>query len=70
MNIINLNGDGDNKNSTNREWIKLNVGGTRFITTRTTLSKDTNSFFYRLIQDENDLQTDMVRNCYFIVFEN
>lgn len=62
MNIINLNGDGDNKNSTiNREWINLNVGGTRFMTTRTTLSKDTNSFFYRLIQDENDLQTDMVK---------
>ncbi|KAL5276211.1 KCTD5 family protein [Megaselia abdita] len=61
MNIINLNGDGDNKNSSpnNREWIKLNVGGTRFLTTRTTLSKDSNSFFYRLIQDENDLQTDM-----------
>ena len=42
------------------EWIKLNVGGTTFLTTRTTLSKDPKSFLFRLIQDEPDLNTDKV----------
>lgn len=42
------------------EWISLNVGGTTFMTTRTTLSKDPKSFLYRLIQDEPDLNTDRV----------
>ena len=42
------------------EWISLNVGGTTFMTTRTTLSKDPKSFLYRLIQDEPDLNTDKV----------
>ena len=51
-----------NQNSIPRksDWIKLNVGGTVFMTTRTTLSKDPNSFLYRLIQDEPDLNTDRV----------
>ena len=52
----------DSVNSISRrdEWIKLNVGGTTFLTTRTTLSKDPKSFLYRLIQDEPDLNTDKV----------
>lgn len=69
MNIINLNGDGDNKNSPNsREWIKLNVGGTTFLTTRLTLSKDHSSFFYRLIQEDEELQTDMVSRKILLLF--
>lgn len=50
----------DSVNSISRrdEWIKLNVGGTTFLTTRTTLSKDPKSFLFRLIQDEPDLNTD------------
>ena len=52
----------DSVNSVSRrdEWIKLNVGGTTFMTTRTTLSKDPKSFLFRLIQDEPDLNTDKV----------
>ena len=52
----------DSVNSISRrdEWIKLNVGGTTFLTTRTTLSKDPKSFLFRLIQDEPDLNTDKV----------
>lgn len=42
------------------EWIKLNVGGTTFLTTRTTLSRDPKSFLYRLIQEEGHLNTDRV----------
>lgn len=48
------------ENGRRNEWIKLNVGGTVFMTTRTTLSKDPNSFLFRLIQDEPDLNTDKV----------
>ncbi|XP_076459520.1 BTB/POZ domain-containing protein KCTD5-like [Babylonia areolata] len=39
------------------EWVKLNVGGTTFMTTRTTLGRDPKSFLYRLIQEEPDLNT-------------
>ncbi|KAB7506225.1 BTB/POZ domain-containing protein KCTD5 [Armadillidium nasatum] len=46
-----------------KHWVKLNVGGTYFLTTRTTLCRDPNSFLYRLIQEGQDskqvlLQTD------------
>lgn len=49
------------------EWIKLNVGGTTFMTTRTTLSKDPKSFLYRLIQDEPDLNTDKDENGAYLI---
>lgn len=42
------------------EWVKLNVGGTTFMTTRTTVGRDPQSFLYRLIQEEPDLNTDKV----------
>ncbi|XP_037069672.1 BTB/POZ domain-containing protein KCTD5-like [Pollicipes pollicipes] len=40
-----------------QEWIKLNVGGTRFMTTRTTLCQDEKSFLYRLCQSDMDLNS-------------
>lgn len=42
------------------QWVKLNVGGTVFMTTRTTLCRDPKSFLYRLVQDGPDLNTDKV----------
>ena len=53
----------NNSSTRQSDWIKLNVGGTVFMTTRTTLSKDPNSFLFRLIQDEPDLNTDRVSFC-------
>lgn len=36
-------------------WVKLNIGGTHFLTTRTTLARDPNSFLYRLCREDSDL---------------
>ncbi|CAD7091127.1 unnamed protein product [Hermetia illucens] len=61
MATVNLNGkkspnllakDGSN------QWVKLNVGGKCFLTTKTTLSRDPNSFLSRLIQEDSDLISD------------
>ncbi|CAL4066601.1 unnamed protein product, partial [Meganyctiphanes norvegica] len=38
-----------------REWVKLNVGGTNFLTTRTTLCRDPKSFLCRLVQEDPEL---------------
>ena len=48
------------KSSRKSEWIRLNVGGHHFLTTRTTLCRDPKSFFFRLCQDDNNLASDKV----------
>lgn len=42
------------------QWIRLNVGGTHFLTTKTTLSRDPKSFLCRLVQDDTDLISNKV----------
>ncbi|TMS22437.1 BTB/POZ domain-containing protein KCTD17 [Larimichthys crocea] len=41
----------------NGKWVRLNVGGTVFLTTRQTLLKEQTSFLYRLCQQQ-DLHSD------------
>ena len=43
-----------------KSWVKLNVGGTHFLTTTTTLSRDPKSFLARLIIEDPELPTDKV----------
>ncbi|XP_047233979.1 BTB/POZ domain-containing protein KCTD5 isoform X6 [Girardinichthys multiradiatus] len=49
--VINPNGGNNSK------WVRLNVGGTVFLTTRQTLLKEQTSFLYRLCQQQ-DLHSD------------
>ena len=37
------------------EWVRLNIGGTVFLTTKTTLCKERGSFLARLCQDDPNL---------------
>ena len=56
-------------------WVRLNVGGTVFATTVTTLAKDPDSFLYRICRtdDKDYLDSHKVRNnfdvqCYLCVY--
>ena len=60
------NGSGINPGTrgNNGKWVRLNVGGTVFLTTRQTLLKEQTSFLYRLCQQQ-DLHSDTVRRDLF-----
>ena len=46
------------------EWVRLNVGGTVFLTTKTTLCKEKSGFLARLCQDDPDLPSLKVEATY------
>ncbi|XP_072523504.1 BTB/POZ domain-containing protein KCTD5 isoform X2 [Salminus brasiliensis] len=50
-------GTGASGGNGNGKWVRLNVGGTVFLTTRQTLLKEQTSFLYRLCQQQ-DLHSD------------
>jgi len=41
-----------------KEWVRLNVGGTVFLTSRATLAKDPKSFLARICQEDTELASD------------
>jgi len=51
----------------NTEWVKLNVGGQIFLTTKTTLCKDQKSFLCRLCQEDSDLGSEKDENGAFLI---
>ena len=51
----------------NKQWVRLNVGGTYFLTARTTLTRDPNSFLCRLCQEDSDLISDRASYTYFLI---
>lgn len=59
----NVTGESSNSKSTTLsdkiryrdEWVRLNIGGTHFLTTKTTLCREKGSFLARLCQDDQDL---------------
>uniref|UniRef100_R4G4L7 Putative potassium channel tetramerisation domain protein n=1 Tax=Rhodnius prolixus TaxID=13249 RepID=R4G4L7_RHOPR len=53
--------------SGSKQWVKLNVGGTCFLTTKTTLSRDPNSFLYRLCKEDSDLISDTDENGAYLI---
>merc|ERR1711981_237202 len=53
--------------SLRKEWVRLNVGGTLFMTTKTTLCKDPKSFLYRLCQDSSDLGSEKDETGAFLI---
>lgn len=48
----------NNNNTLNNKWIRLNVGGSIFLTTRSTLCRDPKSFLYRLCEEDPSLGSD------------
>eukprot|EP00795_Rhopilema_esculentum_P009067 gene9067-16718_t len=56
------------KSKTNQaSWVKLNVGGKIFLTTKTTLTKEPNNFLSRLCNEEADLPTDRDESGAFMI---
>lgn len=62
----NCNGVDKTSSGYKNKWLRLNVGGTYFTTTRSTLCRDTKSFLYRLCQEDPSLDSDKV-NCLLLI---
>ncbi|ESO10298.1 hypothetical protein HELRODRAFT_117017 [Helobdella robusta] len=49
----------ETNNKLKKNWIRLNVGGRIFMTSRLTLGRDPDSFLFRLCQEDSELKTDV-----------
>lgn len=47
--------DNDKKSAPKEDWVKLNIGGTVFMTTKTTLCRHPNSFLARMLDNDPEL---------------
>ena len=56
-NSNNGNGGGE---GLRKEWVRLNVGGRVFTTSRATLTKDPQSFLARIAMEDTELASDKV----------
>lgn len=72
---MNLNGNGttadlndtnDDSTRSENEWIKLNVGGCYYKTTKSTLCRFPDSFLARLCHDNNALKSQKVNCTHFV----
>jgi len=57
----------NSSSSLRKEWVRLNVGGTLFMSTKTTLCKDPKSFLCRICQDETDLGSEKDETGAFLI---
>ncbi len=53
-------GSSSNTMSKQTQWVRLNVGGQTFLTTRSTLCRDPKSFFSRICKEDEGLSSDKV----------
>jgi len=59
--------NGNSSAADRKAWVKLNVGGQIFMTTKTTLCKDQKSFLCRICQEETDLGSEKDENGAFLI---
>merc|ERR1711872_536551 len=58
---------GNPSTSLRKEWVRMGVGDTLFMTTKTTLCKDPKSFLCRICQDETDLGSEKDETGAFLI---
>ena len=52
--------NGNGNKELRKEWVRLNVGGRVFTTSRATLTKDPQSFLARIAMEDTELASDKV----------
>ena len=60
------NSNNGNPGELRKEWVRLNVGGRVFTTSRATLTKDPQSFLARIALEDTELGSDKVIDYIFV----
>jgi len=60
-------GSSSNTMSKQTQWVRLNVGGQTFLTTRSTLCRDPKSFFSRICKEDEGLSSDKDETGAFLI---